>query len=190
MQSKKHKRGFIIIGFLLLLFMVWFLCHRYINNKYPNPNTVTYKLGENFTYQNAELKITDFKVVAHNDFINEFSIDPFDLDMPMNGIEKNAIFKLTVKNNTELPIEINTLELMLLETEGYSTYTDLMGLFRLLNPDKTGYVQLQPGENDTILFPYALYDFSFSKSYFSTLENKTFQIVLSLYPTKTVVHLQ
>lgn len=180
-----------VIGILLALVVVggvWFFCHARVNQRYPNPTLQVNELGETFLWQNAEMTISDFEILPREEFLTAYNLDPSKLDSP-NGEEKDVVFRVTLHNPSSQPVSVDLLSLMLLETEGYSSYTDLLGLFHQLNPDQSGAAELGPHETVSLWIPYTLYDFSFQPDDFETLESLPFSIVLTLYPVKTIVKL-
>lgn len=187
LNSKSAKRVFVVICIVTLIILSVFRYNN-INAKYPNPVVNAYAIDVPFTYQGVEMTLTDFKILNSNDFLNDYSLDPNQMDFGIPNVkQKNVTVTLKIKNTSNMKKEINAGELMILETDGWSSYTDLMDTFRLLNPNKSCLAILEPTEETTFIFPYCLYDINFSDADFNKLESSKFKIVLSLYPVKNIV---
>ena len=78
---------------------------------------------------------------------------------------------------------------MLLSTDGFSSFVDLMGPFHPINPGQSGVVALAPGESVTLILPYSIMSSSFPDKDFDRLEELPFSIGLSLYPARISVAL-
>lgn len=182
----------IYLSIIMVVVFIVLSCFRYqyINTKYPNPTIKEHFIDEPFVYQEVELLFEDFNIFGYDEFLVEYNLNPERMDMVIPGAEqKNAIFTLHIKNPSNTKKKISTAELMLLQTSGWTSYTDLMDSFRLLNDNRSHLVELDPGEEDTLKFSYCLYDKSFSKKDFANIERQDFSVVLSIYPVKTIVRL-
>lgn len=191
MWLKQRQVKIILIFIVTVAFVILFYVrYSYINIKYPNPVIKEHNINIPFTYQGVELLLSDFRLLDNKEFLQEYELDPRRMNINIPGSEqKNAIVTLHVKNSGNTIKEIDTAELMLLETDGWASYTDLMDSFRLLNNGKSSLVVLNPGEESTLEFSYCIYDLSFSKKDFNNLDTSKFSMVLSLYPQKNIVRL-
>ena len=190
MPNQKCSKIIILIALVGIFCGIWRFFYWRVNHQVPDVIERKYEENQEFTYQNVTFTIKDFAVMQHKEFVDTFDIDEGKIDVYMDGEEKDAVFTLFARNDTSTPVEVNILELMLLETNGWSGYTDLLGLFREMNPTQNGILQLKPEEDIEVLIPYTLYDYSFTKESFEKLETMPFSVVLSLYPVKTIVELQ
>lgn len=189
MQTRKRKIAIIAVSIGVFAF-IFCLRYNYINTKYPNPISKEYLINETFTYQGVEMLLSNFQLTDYDEFLEDYNLDPHQMNIDIKGLkQKNVVVTLHVKNSSDAKKEINAGELMLLETDGWVGYTDLMDSFRLLNNGKTAMIVLNPGEEDSLRFSYCLYDISFNESDFNNLEKSVFRMVLSLYPQKTIVKL-
>lgn len=182
----------VFIPLVVIFGIAWLIGHTYINQKYKDPELVVHQLGETFLYKDTvEITITDFEILPKEEFYAKYNIDPADIrDTGIPKEEKDLVFKVTVKNPTDKPVEINMVETMLLQVSGFATYTDLMETFRMLNPQYSGLSQLQPGEEESVLFPYHLYDYFFrDKKDFENIEELPASVVFTIYPKKEIVQL-
>ena len=187
-QRKLKKAAVLIV--LILFGLVFIYRYQYINTKFPNPVVKEHYIDVPFTYQGVEMTLTEFQIIGHDEFLEEYDLDPQGMNMEIRGAtQKNVIVTLTVNNKGDTKKEINAGELMLLETAGWASYTDYMDSFRLLNKGESMLIEVNPGEEKALRFSYCLYDLSFQENDFVDLDTSKFSIVLSLYPQKNVVRL-
>lgn len=192
MTAKKCK---LLLGITAILLILLVLSWRIVslNKEYPNPRIITYKTGEYIKGGDISIMVTDSKFTAMDE-IKEMTPG---IENPVTDEKGNLLTDEQKKvllvnlNVHNLSDEIQTTSLLqfMAQSDAWSNGADL-GTYYALNNTQGTSIQLQPGEQRCVQMPFYLYEIQFDTNEFQKVENRKFNLVLSVYPIKNVIELE
>lgn len=163
-----------------------------LNEKYPNPTVVNHSVNEEIDGGAISICINKAELLNGNEFIEQvpdYSIEINNSDGTLVSDEqiKVLLVNCCITNNSE-DAQTFSLTQMYAETLSWSNGID-GDIFPLINKDYKDptQVDIEPQQSISFVLPYNMYDFQFQKSEWNEIETKSFDITLSVYPTKHIV---
>jgi len=186
MNSIKRKLLTVGIVLITIVFLVLFLFrYSYLNQKYPEVIIESCKVNESINYMDFSLRAEEYEIINQNE-INEKNV----IFQPLQSSfeTKMVIVTLNIKNQStqEKAIEIYP---FVLESNGWSSAFDYEAFCKLNSENASTSLVLKPGETQTAILPFTMYNLQFKKDYWANLKNKEFDLVFSLYPIKKYIKL-
>lgn len=180
---KKNK--IILLVFIVLMAGIFITRYIYINNKYPKPIVEEYNLNEPVEHNGFEITAKDFQILQDED-LRKLNPDKGILyeDEEMKGM----FVTLKIKNVSDETKKIETAPFKI-ATINWSNGLDL-SLFEAINGETSRtYLELNPGEEVTSVYPYTTIKSHFHKKGWEQIGNEKFSLVLNLYPVKKSIKL-
>jgi hypothetical protein len=146
-------------------------------------------LGDEITFHGLTVKATGYELLNGDDIIKR--APSFRTPTGNNGEKLNPdqyrtlLAEVTIKNTTASDNQI-PLYTFSPESGVWSNGLD-PELFMALNPNTPVKLSLAPGEEKSVVLPYMLYDFQISTHKWLHVDGEKFQLILSLYPQKTIL---
>ena len=179
----------IIIYSSLVVLLLSFVQIGRVNQMYPNATVAEVTLGETIEYQNVHLTATNMSLAY---------IDSVDEDFEVEVTDENGN-TLTKKDVRVLLVDLSYQNLSSEKVQiPLFPYTAVCGgwsngvsqeLFSKLNPEKSLMLNLAPQEKTTVTLPYIMYSIQFVPKKWGEIEKYPFELVLSFYPTKSIIKL-
>lgn len=174
---------------IFLILLLWLISVIRINLKYPNAANTVYKVNESIEYNEFEINVSKME------FLDEARTkELFADEIERFGDCRCVLVYITVKNNGS---EKRRIELypFILESDAWKN-SIMMSVYQEINEEyiKEGKVTLQPeidayGTYECIL-TYSIAKTNFTQEQWEGVENRKFDLVLTLYPVKRSVELQ
>ena len=189
---KDKQRLFFIL--IIVILSACFIRYRYVNkyyNQFTNQTTEYYLPGEWVNFDSDyidyglcvpgyQIRVDSFEIAETEKFLNRFNIDS---ELSYTLPEKLAVVTITLRNENSAADGIMLSELAL---HGYDSIAYLdWNLLTDANPILEGNlgIQLSVGQEYTIILPYKLLQQYYSKSTWSNIEDYTFFLRITEYPT-------
>lgn len=186
-KKKTAKLTLIVSGVaLFLLAYISMLCS--INAKYPQNKRILHRYGESFSYQGAEVKITNAEFLEKDKIIHNKEIMTA-LDNPDKSSSediKMALVSVDLFNPGKQTIKID-LTAFHLESNDFSLqfYYPLMIYYNHCGM----YAELNSGQHVILKLPVPLFKEYFVDSNWDNIKNREYYLVSSLYPEKNMAEI-
>ncbi len=183
---KINKKFKIYIGIFFIVILTTIIGNRIIslNQQYPPPTHEKSPLKQPMKFNHFEIKATSFRVINNTDLLQLGSeFEQFTL-----GHEdfKCVLTELHIKNISSKNLNIEVFPFTL-ESIGFSNGINLE-LFNALNGgDAVMNPELKPNEEITLQLPFTMIEEQFTKKDWNNVNERTFELVLSLYPVKKTI---
>lgn len=163
----------------------------HLNTIFPNTEVRQYGLNESFVWNDFEVTAKGCRLLTVpeiKEYIEGFDVTYVD-DQGKDMDERILLAELEVKNISEEETYFSAGSCGL--RSGAYTQGLSMDYYVNFNSEQSDayYLSVAPGESTTVYLPYHLFRTQFSQSAWEKLDNRTFEIVFSLYPVKHVVTL-
>ena len=177
----KKQLIFAVISAAILGLGVW----RYVtlNNRYPAPTTKEYRCSDTVEYGGITLSATGHYFVDSNEAQTLFS-DEYEAGHRPQCV----VVELKLTNLSQEQRQI-ALYPFILESQTWKNGIHLQAFMEMdsflstptLNPT------LEPGQTLSLKLPFVMIKDQFSSKAWTSVKSRDYRLVLSLYPTKTVV---
>lgn len=152
-----------------------------LNRQYPPPEIETYAHLQPVKYNDIEL------VLNHSAFLQEEEIKTVLIEELEEGFTpKMIVLDVTVTNTAETEQTMDFTP-FILESGAWKNAVHMMAFLRLNDGAKTAPTMtpiLQPGESLTLRLPFLMMPSQFSERKWDAVEERSYELVLSLYPKK------
>lgn len=161
----------------------------HVNQKYPNPTTAEAELGEIITNNQVSLIAKEAHLSKVNLIDKDFKIEVCDDNGNILNEDdaKVLLVSLSYSNTGKEKVEI-PLYPYIAVCGGWSNGIS-QELFTVMNPDTSLMLRLGPDEERDVILPYILYSVQFAEEKWKDIEKCSFELVLSSYPTKSLIKL-
>lgn len=183
MKNKKR----IIISALQIVFVV--MCFRYyaINTAFPNPVIKSCSIGQIANVNGYSVQVLSKKMYTKSE------LNPTLQDMiPTNFPELQDDFRICVVevkfqnlNEVEAPLEVFR---FMLQSGAWANGID-HEIFDIFNPEGKLNMVCKPNEEKTLLLTYSVIKKNFHEQDWVNIDQRNFDLVLSVYPEKGLIHL-
>lgn len=186
MKVNKKKTGYVIV-FLILSLWLFFVIR--INLKYPVGKTQVYELNEKVEYDGFEICVTKMAFLD-KEKTSELLAD----EIEQFGDCRCALIYVSVKNNQKEEREIE-LYPFTLESDAWKNSV-IMSAYQEINEEYVteGRVTLRPvieaGGSYECVLTYCIAKVNFTEKQWKSVENRNYNLVLSLYPVKKSIKVQ
>lgn len=184
MMKLKRILPAVIMVFCILLF--GFFYYR-VNEQYPNPNVENHSIGDEIQYREFILQVNHFEKLPMADLLKknpdfQERLTALDYISPDTQVYVMLV-SLDIQNNGGVEKYI---ELYDFTAESLDWFNGVdMELFNLLNKENISLQPtLTPEEKISVILPYYIYDFQFTKNDWKEIDNRAFDLVYQLYPVK------
>lgn len=159
-----------------------------VNKKFPSAEKTVFKSSETATMFNSEIKIKSVSIERLSEFTEQNSFEHIPIDNQVAKMYDIQIItvNLSVSNRNECSIECPPIPYFVIECGAYSNGIDA-DLFALCNSEESITKKLLPGEERDITLVYSIYSTLLPSYDGNILPLGSFNLVLSVYPKKTVI---
>lgn len=190
----RKKQTYSIAIFILLISIIWYFRYSYINQQYSNFSNIEYKIfktGEDVSFSSDflasrecidgySIRVDAFEIHDYKQFI-----DQQNLTLEREGLlpGKIALVKITLKNDTSTADGIPLTDFKLHGIDSYALIDRT--LLTSINPVLQGAygIKLLPGSSLQIYLPFALFRKQYRYSTWNKLENYSFYLRVTAFPT-------
>lgn len=186
MHKMKHKHIVIIITVMILIAMSSIFVARfiYINQKYPSPTLETVNLNKPIKYLGFEIKVEKSKLIRADEIKKISSKDKLLFQYNSRALLVTINLKNTSKEKKK--IDITPFEV---ESSGWRNAINLELFTEITSNGSTMHPTIDAGKEITLVLPFTMLDVQFTKNDWDNIDNRKFDLVLSLYPVKKSIQL-
>lgn len=176
---------------IFIIIAVSCIRYTYLNERFPSPTVIKADLGETMNNHDVTLTVKQSSLQKITDLNIEYTITVVNEEGEALSTEEMRVLlaEIVLENNSNEPIKI-PLYSYVAESGAWSNGIDF-DLFTTLNETGTSLmVLLEPGERKELILPFALYSVQFKSNGWDLLESRSFYMVLSTYPVKSIIQLR
>lgn len=168
----------------IILMAVWTICFLGVNRAYPQAELIQVGLDEPLQYGPYTITANAAYIEDTVSLYHENGLSVEDKALP----EKTLVCSVTIERSDSNSIDPVQADLKLSYVTAVSgawrNLIDTGELYSVLNKGAVKLNEIQHGERQTYLFPFGLWEDSFSSRSWAHLDRKTFLLQLSIYPQK------
>lgn len=181
MKKRKIKIVIYVLGGILL--GVFLVCFLMINSKYKNPTVLSKEIGETVDYSNLQFLVVNSGFIPQAQ-VNELWTKELDIFAGCKGY----YVTVTVSNTgtEEKKLSLGNFELV---SDAWINGVDMEKFLMLNSEDVKQKFLLKPGDTITCTLPFLIVKENFTNRQWEQIEQRKFELVLSLYPFKRVIEL-
>ncbi len=181
----KKKKTIFICALALILAGLWTFRYVTLNQKYPQPNCETYSVSQPVSLGNFEVSVSD-SYFLDSETAKEVLLAEFGAGYDARCI----VLDFSVTNTSDSPQSIE-LGVFQLQSGTWNNGVNFIA-YRDINSDVNDgslNLQIEPGETYQVKLPFSMIDDSFFPDDWNRVEERQYELVLSLYPVKRVIRL-
>lgn len=194
-MNKQKKRIIVCLSLLFLLGGVVLFTVQFIrvNQQFPPAIQKQYELMTPVPYQQVSITAEKFEILGHEDLLSRdsrYESDGYDTSWAP-GTYRILTAGVTIHNNTG-SVQIIDFTRMTLQSEAWHNGLYLE-YFNYLNKDvpnlSISQMKLPPKGDVRVVLPFLILDIHVPKNSWEHLDQRAYELILSLYPEKTVIRL-
>lgn len=186
MDMRRNKYSVITGSVLLIIILIGCLIrYNNLNEQYQPPTYENYKQNQVVSYNSFAIKASEFEVMNEED-IQDLGPVYEDVTTIDGSSIKSIVTEVRIKNPSSQQMKLEVYPFVI-ESGGYSNGIDA-DLFHVLNKDEATMIPvLDAGEEITLQLPFTMIESQFTDKDWDNIENREFNLVLSLYPVKKTI---
>lgn len=184
-RAKTLTIAVICLVFVVMIGVLYFLQYEKINTMFPSPKTVTANFNSDVIIEDFNVSVSSFDIYDIEELKTKFSIDPRNVQSSGTD-DKVALVGVKLKNCGDQEETINAGEFVL-ESVTWANGSDSDMFLYVNDKDAKQNPTLAPNEEVTIFLPYSISDVQFNKADWNKIKERSFKLVLSMYPIKHTI---
>ena len=187
MIKKTNFKWILVFGVVILILLSFFQIYR-VNTKYPNPEIIIYQEEEPIRGGDVTITVMESSLAPAKEVTRDFEgyVNVVSEVRQLSKDQEKILLVELRAENTSLENQTVNLTQFVAQSGVWSNGWDLE-LYFLLNNTGRIEVELEPLSNKTVYLGYCLYDFQFSGKEWTRVENRDFNLVMTVYPYKNQV---
>ncbi len=183
----KRRKKILWLLVLSVLTAAYFLRFFYINHLYPETVTREYQMNQSVPYNGVEIQVVSCRLLEGSDWRQIETAYHKDID---EGVETKCLVpEIQIKNTSSQAKEIRVSSFSA-QSGAWRNGINLETLAAMNAEKENRSSTIMPGQTVTMKLPYVMSSSQFGQQNWSTVRQRDFQLVLSLYPVKQTVKLR